>query len=80
MSPLVVFEMAEITETLQLEALIDSQSSYVDLFKTAANRRRALITGIIGFYGAWTGNAVISYYLSVILDTIGIKDTPHQAL
>jgi hypothetical protein len=79
-SPLVDFEMTEIAESIEFEQSINSKMSYVDFFKTAPNRKRALITGIIGFYGAWTGNAVISYYLVLILRTIGITATKDQTL
>jgi len=79
-SPLVAFELKEIEESIKLERIANSQTSWFDLFKGAANRRRTAIAGIVGFYGSWTGNAVISYYLVLILRTIGIDDTPSQAL
>jgi len=79
-SALVEFEMREIEESVEIEKMIKSQTSYLDLFRGAANRKRTAIAGIVGFYGSWTGNAVISYYLVLILDTIGITDTPTQAL
>jgi hypothetical protein len=72
--------MREIEESVEIEKMIKSQTSYLDLFRGAANRRRTVIAGIVGFYGSWTGNAVISYYLVLILKTVGINDTPTQAL
>jgi len=72
--------MSEITESILLEQQINSQISYRDLISTAANRRRLVITAICGFYGAWTGNAVISYYLVLILRAIGITQERDQAL
>jgi hypothetical protein len=79
-SPLVDFEMSEITESIGLEQLINSQTSYLDLIQSAANRRRLVITAVCGFYPSWTGNAVISYYLVLILKAIGITATKDQAL
>ncbi|KAL4860952.1 hypothetical protein BDV12DRAFT_208647, partial [Aspergillus spectabilis] len=78
-SPLVAFEMQEIRKSIE-EEMVYSKSSYLDLFRTAANRRRTTIAAIIGFYGSWAGNSVISYYLSLVLNTIGIEDVASQTL
>lgn len=59
---------------------MNSQSSYFDLFRTPANRRRTLIASILGFYTQWSGNGVISYYLTLVLNTIGITSVASQAL
>jgi len=79
-SPLVDFELREMSESIQLEKQINSQTSYLDLFSTPANRRRSLIAAILGFYTQWSGNAVISYYLTLVLNTVGITATSSQAL
>ncbi|KAE8331425.1 general substrate transporter [Aspergillus sergii] len=78
-SPLVAFEMEEIQKSLEEEAFL-SKSSYLDLFRTTANRKRTIIAAIVGFYGSWAGNSVISYYLSLVLNTIGIEDVASQTL
>ncbi|KAM3585756.1 hypothetical protein VKS41_002299 [Umbelopsis sp. WA50703] len=44
-------------------------------FRTAGNRHRFFIVLTIGFLIQWCGNALISYYLSLLLTTIGITDT-----
>ena len=72
--------MAEITENIRVELLVGSQSSYFDLFRTAANRRRVLIGMIVGFIFTWCGVAVISYYITLVLDTAGITSTKSQDL
>ncbi|RDW65086.1 MFS general substrate transporter-3 [Coleophoma cylindrospora] len=79
-SPLVDFEIKEIEEYLRIEALNSRESSYTDLVRTAANRRRALIAVILGFYAQWSGIGVVSYYLTLVLDTIGITTTKEQTL
>jgi hypothetical protein len=71
--------MDEIQRSMEEEKMY-SKSSYYDLFRTAANRRRTIIATIIGFYSSWAGNAVISYYLSLVLNTIGIEDVASQTL
>jgi MFS family permease len=72
--------MKEIEEYIQLETLVTSQSSYMDLIKTAPNRRRTLIAAIVGFGAQWNGIGVVSYYLTLVLNTIGITTTESKAL
>lgn len=79
-SPLVAFEMAEIAENLRIELAAASSSSYVDLFNTAANRRRTFLAITVGWFAQWSGNGVVSYYLTLVLDTVGITAVSSQAL
>ena len=79
-SPLVDFEMKEIEDSIRLEAQINSQTSYYDLVRNAPNRRRTLISVIVGFWATWGGIALISYYLTLVLDTIGITKVSEQTL
>ncbi|KAK9311650.1 general substrate transporter [Lipomyces starkeyi] len=79
-SPLVDYEIREMEESIQFEKLINSQSSYIDLIRTPANRKRTFIAAILGFFTQWSGNSVISYYLTLVLDTIGITSVSSQAL
>jgi hypothetical protein len=71
-SPLVDFEMREIEDSIHLEEQINSQASYYDLIRSPANRRRTLISVIVGLRATWGGIGLISYYLTLVLDTIGI--------
>lgn len=79
-SPLVAYEMKEIEENIRLEALINSQTSYIDLIRTAPNRRRTLIAVIVGTAAQWNGVGVVSYYLTLVLNTVGITSVADQAL
>lgn len=79
-APLVDYEMREIEENVRLEAELTSKTSYLDLVKTAPNRRRTLIAIIVGFFAQWNGIGVVSYYLTLVLNTIGITETADQAL
>lgn len=72
--------MSEMSENIRLEHQVNSQSSYLDLVRTAPNRKRTLIAVIVGFYGTWGGVAVISYYLTLVLDASGITSTYSQNL
>ncbi|KAK9427680.1 general substrate transporter [Lipomyces doorenjongii] len=79
-SSLVDYEIREMEDNIRLEQLINSQSSYLDLIRTPANRRRTFVAAILGFYTQWSGNSVISYYLTLVLNTIGITSVSSQAL
>jgi len=79
-SPLVDFELAEIETAIRAESTAMSQSSYMDCIRTASNRRRTFIAVTLGFFAQWSGNGVVAYYLTLVLDTIGIKATASQTL
>ncbi|KAF6805297.1 lactose permease [Colletotrichum musicola] len=79
-SPLVDHELKEIEENLRLEQEASKQSTYLDLVKTGPNRRRTFIAVVVGLSAQWVGNGVISYYLTLVLNTVGITQTKDQAL
>lgn len=67
-------EYAHMRTTIQLEMEVASKS-YMDLFRTAGMRRRTLISAALGLFTQWSGNTLISYYLSDILNMIGRTDS-----
>lgn len=71
-SEIVRFEMAEIEYTLELDR--SKHSSWMEWFRTPANRHRFLIVLCLGFIMQWTGNGIISYFLGLVLEGIGITD------
>ncbi|EWY80948.1 hypothetical protein FOYG_15241 [Fusarium oxysporum NRRL 32931] len=79
-SPLVEFEITEIENALALERSQESSASWVTLVKTAPMRRRTLIAAILGFFSQWNGIGVVTYYLSLVLNTIGITAAKDQVL
>lgn len=79
-SPLVDFEMREIEGALLLEADVMSQNSWLDLVRTPANRKRTLIAMCVGWFAQWNGINIISYYLALLLNTIGITEGRDQTL
>lgn len=79
-SPLVEFEMKEIEESLAMESAALSETSWLDLVRTPANRKRTLIAVTVGWFSQWNGVGVVSYYLTLVLDTIGITKTKDQTL
>ncbi|KAL4904289.1 hypothetical protein BDW74DRAFT_154574 [Aspergillus multicolor] len=77
--PLIEFEMAEIVRTIELEGRA-AETSWSALVKTPGNRKRTFIAVCVGAFAQWNGVAVVSYYLTLVLDTVGIKDTDTQTL
>lgn len=79
-APLIEYEMKQIEENLRAEATALSETSYLDLLRTGPNRKRTTIAAIVGFFAQWNGAGVVSYYITLVLNTIGITETSDQAL
>ena len=75
---IVRFEMAEMEYILELERA--KQASWKEWFRTPANRHRLFIIVTLAFMIQWCGNAVVSYYLGLLLDAIGITNGTTQLL
>ncbi|KAH8841771.1 hypothetical protein MCOR27_010563 [Pyricularia oryzae] len=78
--PLIAFEMSEIEETIRAEQSAKESTSWSDLWATKGNRHRLWITITLGFYAQWVGNGVISYYLALVLQNVGITGVTEQTL
>ncbi|TLS25399.1 hypothetical protein PpBr36_07776 [Pyricularia pennisetigena] len=78
--PLIAFEMSEIEETIRAEQAAKETTSWADLWATKGNRHRLWITITLGFYAQWVGNGVISYYLALVLQNVGITGVTEQTL
>ena len=79
-NPMVTLEMEEIRAALQLEAEAHRSTSYMTFFQTKGNRRRFFIVLSVGFFSQWSGNGLISYYLNLILNSIGYTSESTQTL
>jgi len=79
-APLVTFEVTEVEHTLKLEKNAKYSSSYLDMLKTRGNRHRLFISISLGIFAQWSGNGVVSYYLVLILDTVGVTSTTNQLI
>ncbi|KAE9570491.1 Lactose permease [Colletotrichum fructicola] len=75
--PLVRLEYEEIMENLRVDE-VNSETKYTDYF-LPNNRPRLFLLVVIAIGTNWVGNGIISYYLSPILSTIGIRSTEQQA-
>ncbi|KAK7717181.1 hypothetical protein SLS57_006326 [Botryosphaeria dothidea] len=78
-SPLVIREVAEIASTIRLEQASKS-TTWATLVATPGNRKRLFISVCLGAFAQWNGIGVVSYYLTLVLDTIGITDSFDQTL
>lgn len=74
---LVQLEYEEIKETIAIEKEAET-TGWLELFKTKGNRHRLLILVSAGLFSQWSGNGLVSYYISGVLDGIGITDSNTQ--
>ncbi|KAL2812256.1 general substrate transporter [Aspergillus granulosus] len=79
-APLITSEVEEISGAILAEKVATASASYLDMLKTPGNRHRLMITISLGVISQWSGNGVVSYYLSMVLDTVGITETRDQLL
>jgi MFS family permease len=79
-SSLVQQEMLDIMGTLNAERKSTIGNGYTDMLKSPGNRHRLFISITIGIFSQWVGNGVVSYYLPLILDSVGVKDPGDQML
>lgn len=70
---LVQLEFSEITETIKLEQEYES-NGWQQLIKTKGNRHRLVILISLGFFSQWSGNGLVSYYMTDVLNLVGIKE------
>jgi hypothetical protein len=73
----VQLEYEEIKETIAIEKEAE-QTGWLELFKTKGNRHRLLILLSAGLFSQWSGNGLVSYYITGVLDGIGITDPNTQ--
>jgi sugar porter (SP) family MFS transporter len=78
--PLVAYEYQEIREALNIEKEAKDSTSYRSIISTKGNRKRLLVVICIGFFSQWSGNGLVSYYLNLVLNGVGITDPFSQTL
>ncbi|KAG4433701.1 hypothetical protein IFR05_010810 [Cadophora sp. M221] len=74
----VQLEFTEIRTAIILDREAEA-NSWLDLVRTKGNRKRIGIITAIAFFSQWSGNGLISYYLSSVMNSMGITD-PHTQL
>lgn len=78
--PIVPLEMEEIRTALRLEHEAAHSTGYLSFFQTPGNRKRFWIVLTVSFFSQWSGNGLISYYLTLILNSIGYTAESTQTL
>ncbi|KZT03791.1 hexose transporter [Laetiporus sulphureus 93-53] len=78
--PLVQYEFEEIRTAIQLDRESKKNVGWLSLVKTKGNRRRMLIIVAIAWFSQWSGNGLVSYYLTKVMESIGITNTTIQLL
>lgn len=77
---LVRYEFNEIKAAIELDREVADKVGWKTLFATPGNRRRMRIIIALAFFSQWSGNGLVSYYLSKVFETIGILDPTIQLL
>jgi len=77
---LVRYEFNEIKAAIELDREVESKVGWKTLFATPGNRRRMRIIIALAFFSQWSGNGLVSYYLTKVFETIGILDPTIQLL
>ncbi|KAF9234369.1 general substrate transporter [Melanogaster broomeanus] len=72
-SEFVKAEYTQIKKTLEVE-LKNTEMSWREVLSTPGMRKRFIISSFLGLFTQWSGNGLIAYFLSPILDNIGIHD------
>lgn len=71
-SDFVKWEYTEISQTLEAERAASTESGWYELVRTPGNRKRCLLIILTAIFSQCSGNGLVSYYLSAVLNTIGI--------
>ncbi|KAH6695147.1 sugar transporter [Plectosphaerella plurivora] len=78
--PIVTTQVMEIETTINAEMQATEGASYADMIKTRGNRQRLFISITLGFISQWAGNGVVSYYLPLVLNSVGVTSVTNQTL
>ncbi|KZT53878.1 sugar transporter [Calocera cornea HHB12733] len=80
--PLVALEMAEMTDSLKKNGMVTWRDflNLSTLVNTRGRRYRLMLNIAFSWFGQFSGNNIISYYLPHLLLNVGITDTNTQLL
>lgn len=70
-------EYREIQETIKLEQEFEG-NGWTELWRTPGNRHRLVILISLGFFSQWSGNGLVSYYMTDVLNAAQITNTQTQ--
>ncbi|KAF7325635.1 Hexose transporter [Mycena kentingensis (nom. inval.)] len=78
--PLVKYEFEEIKAAIEFDRTVAANIGWKSFFTSAGNRRRVRIIVAIAFFSQWSANGLVSYYLNLVLNSVGITDPTIQLL
>jgi hypothetical protein len=76
-SEIVKAEYAEMKATIAMD-LESKKRTWMELVTSKGNLKRCALVAFIGLFSQWSGNGLVSYYLSRVLETVGIKNKRMQ--
>ncbi|CAK7215472.1 hypothetical protein SBRCBS47491_002493 [Sporothrix bragantina] len=79
LSPLVAAELSEITQAIEMQKEAH-QTSWSALVATPGNRKRTIIAVAVGAFAQWNGVSVVSYFLNLVLNSVGVTSSKTQTL
>jgi sugar porter (SP) family MFS transporter len=74
---LVLFEFSRMCASAETE-IQSGVAGWLTLCATPGNRKRLILSVVIGVATQWVGNGIISFYLAPVLQTVGITDSFQQ--
>ncbi|KAG8940400.1 hypothetical protein FRC04_005284 [Tulasnella sp. 424] len=77
--PLVEYEYEEIRAAIVVEKSVGNVS-YWGLFSSPGNRRRMRIIIALGLFSQWSGNGLITSYMNLILEGVGVTSASKKTL
>ena len=72
-------ELTEIKDTLIIEKEYEA-NGWSELWRTPGNRHRLVILLTLGLFSQWSGNGLVSYYITKVLNGVGITNTHTQLI
>jgi MFS family permease len=79
-SPIVQLQMHEVIDSMALFKDENPWWDYRELFNTRAARYRMFMVIAMSFFGQWSGNNVVSYFMPQMIIQAGITDPSKQLL
>lgn len=79
-APIVELQIREIVEDMSVTRNDNPWWDFKELFHTGAARYRLYMVILMSFFGQWSGNNVISYFMPQMVKSAGINSTSTQLL
>jgi len=75
--PMVLYTFEEMKNAIETEKA-QGRTNWIALFNSKGMRRRSFTMMGLALAGQWSGNGLVTYYLSPVLNTIGLTDRVQQ--